>query len=186
MKPLKLSLRGPMSLLDGDDGRDFLFAHPEAWQPGIYLWTFFHNQCDRINKVGVADDSVALTHAGHVAAFLSGEYAFHSAADLEAGRLRRIFEPHQGAESFAANAADLLLELHRIRVFFTPIEDDAPLRARVATAITAHIENLGGKAMEWFDAARAGDILAFETVEPVSVQFYRPVVIVNMPDELSV
>ena len=186
MNPVKLNLRGPMALLDSDADRDFLFSHPEAWQPGIYLWTFFYNQCDRINKVGVADDSVALTHAGHVAAFLGGEYAFHSAAELEAGRLRRVYEAHGGPERFAANAADLLAELHRIRVFFAPIETDAALRARVAAAIAGHIDNLGGKALAWFDATRTGDLPAFDVDEPVSVQFYRPVLIVNMPDELSV
>ena len=186
MKQIKLSLRGPMALLDGDAEREFLFAHPEAWQPGIYLWTFFYNQCHRINKVGVADDSIALVHAGHISAFLRGDYAFHSASDLEGGRLCRVYQPHEGSERFVANAADLLAELRQLRVFFVPIEADAALRERVATAITAHIEKLGGKAMEWFDAEQTGDIPKADAGEPVSVQFYRPALIVNMPDELNV
>ena len=186
MKQIKLSLRGPMALLDGDAERKFLFAHPEAWQPGIYLWTFFYNQCHRINKVGLANDSVALTHADHVAAFLRGDYAFHAAAGLEAGSLRRVYQPHEGVKRYIANAADLRAELRQLRVFFAPIETDAALRARIAAAIADHIKSLGGKAMEWFDAEQSGDIPKADAGEPVSVQFYRPALIVNMPDELNV
>ncbi len=185
-EPIKLSLRGPTALLDGDTECEFLFSHAQAWQPGIYLWTYFCKQCDRINSVGVAHDSIAMAHAGHVAAFLAGERAFYSAADRAAGRLRRVYAPQDGAQGYVANAADLLAELRQLRIFFAPIDTDALFRTRIAVAIAGHIENLGGKAMEWFDSARTGGIPRVEIGEPVSVQFYRPVIIVNMPDELSV
>ena len=185
MQLLKLRLRGPMSLLD-DGERGNLFAHPDASRPGIYLWTFLHNHCDRINKVGSAETSVALAHADHVAAFLRGEYGFHSAAEREEGTLRYVYQPQDGVEAYRAEVSNLFAELHQLRVFFAPVSVDGTLRSRIAVAIENHIVTLGGKARDWLDTTRVVRSPPADVDESISVQFYRPVLMASMPDEISV
>ncbi len=186
MKVIELKLRGPMALLEQDAERAFLFAQEDAWRPGIYLWSFLSNQADRVNAVGVANDGVAPAHAAHVAAFLRGEHGLHAAADRAEGRLRRVYEPGEGPRALTANAADLRAELNGLRIFFAPVDDGAAVQARIAAAVTRHYQRLGGKAMEWFQPGRADEGSRDASGEAMMVRFYRPVLLVNMPDELTI
>ena len=46
MQLIELKLRGPCGLIDGEA---LVFAAPDAWQPGIYLWSYLFNRSDRIS-----------------------------------------------------------------------------------------------------------------------------------------
>ena len=186
MKIIELKLRGPMALLEEDAERAFLFAQEDAWRSGIYLWSFLYNQADRINAVGVANDGIAPAHAVQVASFLRGEHVLHAAGDRAEGRLRRVYEPGEGPAALTANAVDLRAELNGLRIFFAPVDEGAAVQARIAAALTRHYQRLGGKAMEWFQPGRAGEAPAGESGEAMMVRFYRPVLMVNMPDELMI
>lgn len=184
MKLIEVRLRGPATLLGGAE-LPALFELPEAWQPGVYLWTFLYNRSDRINAVGSTGEGIAQAHADHVAAFLRGEHAIHAAGELAEGRLRRVYGPGGGLETLVEHASDLRDELAALRVFFAPVEEGEIVAARVAAAVAKHIEALGGKAAEWFDAGRAGRMAA-PAGEPLTARFYRPVHMASMPDELVV
>ena len=178
---IELKLRGPCGLIDGEDP---VFAAPDAWQPGIYLWSYLFNRSDRIHRIGVAHDSIARAQAEHVRAMLAGELPINLAAEREQGSLQRCYEPADGIERVLAHSGDLAAQMRALRVFYVPLVGADGLRVRISTAIERHITNLGGKAVAWLDGDNASDPAGADG--DVIVRFYRPVHMASMPDELVV
>lgn len=182
---IELKLHGPHHFALDPAVGDSLFAAAEAWQPGIYLWTFLYNQSDRITHVGAADASIVQAHAAHLGAFFRGEYPVHDRTARAGGILDRVYARGAGLTDLALHREALLAELADLRIFYAALPGDSALRARVASAIAGHLQRLGGKALAWFNtglvrpAVPVGD-------PPVTVRFYRPVHMASMPEELVV
>ena len=179
---IELCLSGPYPLLPTHP--DTIFRQAEAWRPGIFVWAFLYNQAYRICRVGAADESVGATQAGLLAALLEGRLLFHDAAARERGEPRVAFTPGGPREDYLARADDLAAEVSALAVFFAPLDDAGNRRTRIAAAVNAHIQRLGGKALDWLSAV--SETGSDTPAEQLVVRFYRPALMISMPDELRV
>jgi hypothetical protein len=182
---IELKLRGPHRFALDPKAGDSLFAAAEAWQPGIYLWTYFYNQSDRITHVGAADASIVQAHAAHLGAYLRGEYPVHDRTARAGGVLERVYSRSAGLTGLGQHREALLAELADLRIFFAALPGDSALRARVASAIAGHLQRLGGKALAWLNDGLARPAVPVGN-PPVTVRFYRPVHMASMPEELVI
>jgi len=136
---LEINFSGPCALLPNDHNATLLLADPNAWKPGIYLWTFLFNQAHRINYVGVASSNIAAEHNEHFVEFLSGKRKFYKAGELSEGLLKPAYVPGDGHEKFVAQIGPLMQQLSLIRIFFAPFDGTISERQRLADGIISHL-----------------------------------------------
>lgn len=180
---LEVNLSGPFALLPNTNNTPLLLAVPEAWQAGVYLWTFLYNQAYRVNFVGVCTHSVAERHNDHIADFLAGRRTFYAAHELASGCLSPAYHPDNGSDRFVAAFPALMNELSQLRVFFAPISAPESTLERIGSGIVAHFQRLGGRAAEWLD----NDPTTYDGqhyAEPLTLRFRRPEFIASLPDEM--
>ena len=180
---LEINFSGPRALLPNDDNIPLLLADPNAWMPGIYLWTFLYNQAHRINYVGVASNNIAQRHNEHIAEFLSGTRKFYLSEELSQGLLKAAYLPHEDQESFVAQIEPLMKQLSLIRIFFAPFDGTIAERQRLADDIVSHLQTLGGRAAQWLDNEVPDGSKIFE--ETIVVRLGRPAFIASLPDEMQ-
>lgn len=180
---LEIDFSGPHALLPNEDKLPYLLAAPAAWTPGIYLWTFLYNQAHRVNRIGVAHNSVAAQHNKHIAAFLAGEQTVYRATDRDTGTLTPVYTPTDDRDTFIAEFPEAMQHLAALRVFYAPYAGPDPMRERIAAAITAHFHRLGGKAIAWLD----NDPVSYDPAtydDPITLRIGRPAFIASLPDEM--
>ncbi|MFT4560354.1 MAG: hypothetical protein ACI9BW_000088 [Gammaproteobacteria bacterium] len=179
---LEINFTGPCALLPNNHDVPLLLADPDAWKPGIYLWTFLYNQTHRINYVGFASSDIAKRHNEHVAEFLNGERKIYRSVALRKGLLEPAYIPGDAQEHFVAQIPDLMSQLSLMRIFFAPFDGTASERGRLASGIISHLQTLGGRAMQWLDNELAEPSEVFE--EQIVVRLGRPAFIASLPDEM--
>lgn len=180
---LEINFSGPYTLLPNTNDVPLLLADPATWSPGIYMWTFLHNQAHRVNFVGVSADSIAERHNGHLADFLAGRRIFYDPGDLKAGILSPVYRPEDGRDRFVAEFPALMSELATLQIFAAPYTGPKPLLERLGAGIVEHFQQLGGRAMAWLD----NDPVSYNKdsyEEKLTVRFGRPAFIASMPDEM--
>jgi hypothetical protein len=183
METIAVRLAGPFGFGCGGATQP-LFGAREAWQPGVYVWTFEVKQSDRIVCIGSSGDSVAHAHTRHLAAYWRGDYLWHMAAARDQAAPQHSYLPAAGRAAYHEHFADLRAELVDLRLFYAPLPAANELPARVAWALTERMRRLGGRATEWLVhvpvSAPAGEWPA------LTARLYRPVYMASMPDELTV
>ncbi|MDA0822670.1 MAG: hypothetical protein O3C28_09635 [Proteobacteria bacterium] len=179
---LEINFSGPRALLSNDHNVTLLLADPNAWKPGIYLWTFLFNQVHRINYVGVASSNIAAKHNEHFVEFLSGKRKFYESRELSEGLLKPAYLPGDSHEMFVALIEPLMQQLSLIRIFFAPYDGTNSECQRLADGIISHLHALGGRAAQWLD----NDVPKLSEVfeEKIVVRLGRPAFIASLPDEM--
>jgi len=180
---LHINFSGPRALLPNNDNVPLLHALPEAWQPRIFLWTFFYNQAYRVNLVEVCARSVAERHTELLAEFLAGKRKFYRATELSEGVLEPAYNPHDDRAQFISEFTTLMSQLIVMRIFFAPFSGPMTQLKRIGDGIMAHFQQLGGRAAGWLkNTPLEYDRKSFD--EAFTLRLGRPAFIGSLPDEL--
>lgn len=182
---IHIRLQGPYVLQPHDDIA-LLYSQANAHKPGLFLWAFDHNRVNRINYVGVANESIANDNLSLSAKTILGERALYDLEKLDSGLLDVVANSSTDIARKCALSENAFSQLSRLRVFYANAEQsDDPLEL-VRFGIIRKLLDFGDIPRGWLDPALHEPGPAPENYgnRNITVRFHRPVFMASLPDEM--